>query len=329
MPQQTPGQVVYIPGQGFVALAPGASAGDLAAGEAVPSIGPSMQGGGGRSVGLTAPLEGEDQGAIARVLAASPQLAGLLATFIPGVRELGVAGAFAVPAATEAVRQLIGGEAMDPLAMAGEGALGVAGHGIGRGIAKVGSTGKNMVRRALFGGRPQATLKEVEGLTDLAIAEKARLVNELPKSPRIPGGDADLIRRAVVAENAGQASRAGALEDLSRLVGSQALRARTGSSVLPQALAGGGMAGVVGTAAGIPAQATAAASPILGAISAHAPTRMAVGSALAAPFGASTEQTVAPAGERLFRALLSWLESQQTPTPMSSHTAGPRRRMRR
>jgi hypothetical protein len=346
MPEQTlsnsSSQVVYVPGRGFVRAEDAVSGADMRQGADLPSaprltVG-NRQAGFTPPTGMDAPPTDQDAEVWQKIVAASPQLAGLIGTFFPPVRALGATGAFAVPAATEALRQLITGEDMDALAMAGEGGLGVAGHGLGRAVSTVGRTGKNMVRRALFGGRPSASLKEVEGLTDLAIAEKAKLANELPGQGRIPGGDMDLMRRATVAENAGQTARAGPmaawgsrtpgnLEALSKLVHSQALRARTGSSVLPQALAGGGMTGVAGTAAGVSPQVTAAVSPIVGAISAHAPTRMAVGSALTSPFGVSTEQTLGPAADRMIRTLMSWLESQQA--PVSSHsTSAPRRRRR-
>src|SRR3990167_3477906 len=210
----------------------------------------------------------EGSGGPEDILKAFPQLAGIIASFTPVGRTY--KGAAAVPAIVESVMQAIRGEGFDPGAVMSQGAMGVAGKGVGAGITRVGNAGTGMVRRALGLSGDFKNRAAEEMLPKLAIRENAKMT--------IPGVDK-------IASKA-QATGAGGLEDLASVLE----EARINASTSPNFNSGGLLSMI-----------THLVDP---------PKQLAIGKAMAEPLGVNTANTIAPTAETAFRALLAYLSSQ-------------------
>lgn len=135
--------------------------------------------GGGQSVGFELPpsMAGGDASAI---LKAFPQIAGLVASFLPGARSAKMA--FGVPAGAEVATQMVTGQELDPMSAIGQGTLGVVGHVVGATGRKIARGGENTVRRALNLRAPFDTRGAEFVIPKAAIHERASMT--------IPGVDA-------------------------------------------------------------------------------------------------------------------------------------------
>ena len=292
------------------------------------------------------------EGAAQDILNAFPQLAGIIAQFTP-VGRAGYKGAAAVPAIADMVMKAIRGEELDPVSAGGNALGGMAGHGVGKTIAGVGNIGTGVVRRSLglFGDYKNRAMEEMA--PKLAIREKVKMT--------IPGVDA---LRADVAANVKPRYRAGP----SGMVQIPSTTAITGHSFpvrrkiralggkwdaankewrvpagMPAARAQAHVSGGSGSLADLAevienARLKSSVGPnetgggILSMIGGliKPPRQMAIGSAMAAPFGVSTAETLAPTGEAGVRAFLAYIASQLgdgVEAPVSP-PSGPRRRTR-
>lgn len=263
----------------------------------------SIKGGDGQSVGFqmppSMPTGGEGSGGAEDILNTFPQLAGLIAQFLPAGKAVGATykGAMATPAIVDMLMQAIRGEGsiadrvsnIDPIQSAAHAVGGGLAKGVGEVIGGVGKMGEKFVRKSLnLAGTPYANRAGEEMLPKLALDTKATMTRE--------GVDA-------VADKAKQTGLGG-LEELADALE----RARLGNSLGP-----------VGGGGGIMSVVRDLFSP---------PRQMAAGQAMARPFGVDTAETLAPTGEAGVRAFLAWIASQlgdgenAAPAPPS----GPRRR---
>jgi hypothetical protein len=197
-------------------------------------------------------------------------------------------GAMAVPAVVDAITRAIRGEDFDPMSAASHAVGGALGKGAGEVISGTGKIGEGLVRRSLnLSGGPYATRAGEEMLPKLALREKAKMT--------IPGVDAITAKA--------QATGSGGLDDLADALE----QARLKSSLGPVG-GGGGIMAVFRDLFSNPRQ-------------------MAVGSAMAQPYGVNMSETLAPMGEAGVRAFLAYLASQLGDTPAEPPTpSGPRRR---
>jgi len=192
------------------------------------NVGPREQaqlgftGPGGQFAGLSM-----DAGALgdvnAKVYEALPQIAGLIAQFIPALR--GAKASFMIPAVVDAIEQKLQGEDFDLESALGHGALGLGAHGVGAGVGAVGNMGKSLVTKALdLPGAGFANRTAEELLPKLAIREGAEMT--------IPGVDKVAGKAA--------ATGSGGLQDLADALE----HARMKSSLGPLGGGGGIMAAV-------------------------------------------------------------------------------------
>ncbi len=283
---------VFDPSTGTVISADQANAivrGGAATSGARPPVTLGLDGPGDQSFGFELPNQADMSPDTFDGMAAIPQLAGLLASFHPALRT--AKGAMAVPAVVEAITEMLQGKGiseLDPTAIGGQALTGLAGHGVGATLGAVGRGGEGIVRRSMNIREPFDTRAGEAMLPKLAIREKATMT--------IPGVDK-------IADKA-KATGAGGLEDLAAVLE----RARKESALGPN-VGGGGLMAMI--------------SDII-----SRPRQMAIGSAMASPFGVGTEKVLAPTAETGVRGFLTWLTSQlgdggESAPPAS---AGPRRR---
>jgi hypothetical protein len=183
--------------------------------------------------------------------------------------KAGYLAAGGVPAFIEMARQLLSGEEIDPVQGAMQGAGGMMAHGVGNVIKGFGDTGEGLVRRSLNIREPFKTRAAEEVLPRAAIREKAKMT--------IPGVDKVRDRAA--------ATGLGSLDDLAEVME----RTRLDSSLGPVGGGGGIMAALRDLISN--------------------PRQMAVGSAMASPFGVDTAKTIAPTAEAGLRTLMAWISS--------------------
>ncbi len=204
------------------------------------------------------------------------------------VGRAGMKGAAFVPMAVDAIQQLIHGDGFDPMRSAQEGLEGMVGHGTGKMISGIGKAGTGVVRRSLGISGDYANRTAEELLPKLAIKEGASMTKE--------GVD----RIAAKADQTGL----GLMDDLAHVLENARMNDSLGKN-----FQGGGVM-----------------SAIMHLIS--PPKQLKIGQAMAAPFGADTEKTLAPAGEAGLRSLMAYLESLvggSTPEP-PTEAPGPQRR---
>lgn len=112
-----------------------------------------------------------------------PQMAGLIAQFIPG----GKAASFLVPAGISLAQQKWNGEALDPTEAVLEGAMSFGANRVGAGVGAVGKAGRGKVTRALGLKGAEKTDAAIQELTDLAIKEGAEMTEEGADAIRAAG----------------------------------------------------------------------------------------------------------------------------------------------
>lgn len=216
-----------------------------------------------------------------QIMAAVPQVAGMVATMHPALR--GVKSAMLIPAVTRALVDVVvnGGE-LDMNRMAEDALMGLAGHGVGKGISAVGSAGRSMVQRSLdLGGSGYLNTTAEQVLPNAAIREDAHMTPEFVKALR------DKFK----------STGAAVYEDLANVLESAGLKSRNSPN-----FNGGGMLSLIGNKLFPPE------------------TQLEVGKNLAAPMGINLVPeaagkmagTSAPAmtAEQALRSALAYVQSQ-------------------
>lgn len=248
--------------------------------------------------GIELPREGVE-GANADILKAMPQIAGLIAQFTPVGK--GMRASIGVPGVAELIRQVLEGEGLD-LGKAGiQGAMGGAARTFGAGIEKVGRAGKGVVRRALnLPGVGEdgaaAAYDRLERLPAAAVRERASMTQSgaqriRDKAGATPAPDANLHPAVRNYRNGNDVvTPPGTTEEQTLRELADVLDKGTVDAAREGNLPGGGPFTILQRFI-------------------NRPKQMAVGRAMANPFGVDTEQTIAPASEASLKTLMAYLST--------------------
>ena len=235
------------------------------------------------------PVPGDDAN---DMLSAFPQLAGILASLTPQGRTL--KGAAGVPAILDAVIQAItkGVGNVDPVQSGAQAAMGLVGHGVGKGVGAVGNMGESKILRSLNLTGDMVNDASIKALPKMAIKEGARLTEASEAAIR----------------NKAKNTASGGLEELADAMG----QSRRSAAVAPSR--------------------TTFWPNEMAANYLREPSRqMAMGQNMVKPLGlAGTREVLAPTAETGVRALLALLASQmgggESEEPALETSRGPRRR---
>lgn len=198
-------------------------------------------------------------------------------------------GAMAVPALVDMVMQLLSKGDVDLGNTAVNAGMGAVGKGVGNTLAGIGNVGKSKILKSLGIPANEATDATVEMMPKLAMEEGARLTKSSEAAIRAKGNNTGAMGLVELADAMGKSRRADAVG---------------------------------------PARDSAWINEVMVNLVRNPRRQMAVGQAMANPFGVNMTDKIAPTGEISTRALMALLASQMgaDEEPPMETSRGPRRR---
>lgn len=198
-------------------------------------------------------------------------------------------GAMAVPALVDMVMQLLTTGSVDPMRVGVNAGLGAVGKGVGNAVEGIGNVGKSKILKSLHLPANEVTDSTIEMMPKLAMQEGARLTKGSEAAIRAKGERTGLEGLKELADAMGASRRADAVG---------------------------------------PSRDTGWLNEAIMNIVRRPKRQMAIGQAMANPFGVSTNNVIAPGAEASTRALMTLLASQMDAgeEPPMETSRGPRRR---